>query len=234
MLALDAKPLICKMLEEKAVSYSEPEKKVMLWSGDDCVVALTIQWYLLYGEEECFGWRMHGQCMEFFNDEVCHHFFVRYLRWGSMISKQPVIIKHFLGDCRYAQGSHLETHGCADMTFHSYLPTLWGIYLVWDFPKGGFGVKVGWSLVNTPDFVLQQANKSDVIVRVRKALHNPSIIQDCQAGGGTFQAIHCTHFYCREVWWVARGTAWRFFKFGIQSFAPDVEAMAAAKSSSLG
>ncbi len=43
MLALDAKPLICKMLEEKAVSYSEPEKKVMLWSGDDCVVALTIQ-----------------------------------------------------------------------------------------------------------------------------------------------------------------------------------------------
>jgi hypothetical protein len=142
----------------------------MLCSGDDCVVALTIQWYLLYGEKECFSWRMHGQSMELFNDEICHHFCVRHLRWGSMISKQPVIIKHLLGDCRYAQGSHLETHGCADLTFHSYLHTLWGICLVCDFPKGGFGVKVGWSLVNTPDFVLQQANKSDVIVRVRKAL----------------------------------------------------------------
>jgi leucyl-tRNA synthetase len=54
--ALDAKPLICKKkLEEKALSYSEPEKKVMLCSGDDCVVALTIQWYLLYGEKECFS-----------------------------------------------------------------------------------------------------------------------------------------------------------------------------------
>jgi hypothetical protein len=81
--------------------------------------------------------------MELFNDEICHHFCVRHLRWGSMISKQPVIIKHLLGDCRYAQGSHLETHGCADLTFHSYLHTLWGICLVCDFPKGGFGVKVG-------------------------------------------------------------------------------------------
>ncbi len=30
---------------------SEPEKKVMSRSGDECVVALTDQWYLVYGEE---------------------------------------------------------------------------------------------------------------------------------------------------------------------------------------
>jgi hypothetical protein len=98
--------------------------------------------------------------------------------------------------------------------FSLLFATLWGIFLVWDFPKGVFGVKAGWSLV--------------------ESLAKTSIIQDCRAGGITFQAIHCTHFYCREIWWLARGTAWRFFKFGIQSFAPDVEGMAAVKSSSLG
>ncbi|KAG0599434.1 hypothetical protein M758_12G151500 [Ceratodon purpureus] len=52
----DAKPLIRKMLEVEgiAVPYSEPEKKVMSRSRDECVVALTDQSYLLYGEEE---WR---------------------------------------------------------------------------------------------------------------------------------------------------------------------------------
>ncbi|KAI3968077.1 hypothetical protein MKX01_015597 [Papaver californicum] len=52
----DAKPLIrSKLLENsQAVSYSEPEKKVMFRSGNECVVALTDQWYITYGEEE---WR---------------------------------------------------------------------------------------------------------------------------------------------------------------------------------
>jgi leucyl-tRNA synthetase len=68
----DAKPLIRKMLELEgmAVPYSEPEKKVMSRSGDECVVALTDQWYLLYGEEE---WRtLSEEClkgMELYNDE---------------------------------------------------------------------------------------------------------------------------------------------------------------------
>lgn len=35
-----------------AVIYSEPEGRVMSRSGDECVVALTDQWYLMYGEEE--------------------------------------------------------------------------------------------------------------------------------------------------------------------------------------
>lgn len=38
----------------EAQSYSEPEKKVMSRSGDECVVALCDQWYLEYGEE---SWR---------------------------------------------------------------------------------------------------------------------------------------------------------------------------------
>lgn len=50
----EAKNLIRnKLLESnQAVVYSEPEKKVMSRSGNECVVALTDQWYVTYGEEE--------------------------------------------------------------------------------------------------------------------------------------------------------------------------------------
>ncbi|KAK1426213.1 hypothetical protein QVD17_14882 [Tagetes erecta] len=42
-----------KLVENKqAVIYSEPEEKVMSRSGDECVVALTKQWYLKYGESD--------------------------------------------------------------------------------------------------------------------------------------------------------------------------------------
>lgn len=34
----------------EAILYSEPEKVVMSRSGDECVVALTDQWYIVYGE----------------------------------------------------------------------------------------------------------------------------------------------------------------------------------------
>eukprot|EP01098_Paradermamoeba_levis_P006118 TRINITY_DN253_c0_g1_i4.p1 TRINITY_DN253_c0_g1~~TRINITY_DN253_c0_g1_i4.p1 ORF type:complete len:765 (+),score=306.09 TRINITY_DN253_c0_g1_i4:140-2296(+) len=52
----EAKPLIKNELinEGKAVPYAEPESLVMSRSGDACVVALTDQWYLTYGEAE---WR---------------------------------------------------------------------------------------------------------------------------------------------------------------------------------
>ena len=44
-----------EMLEAgEAINYAEPERPVMSRSGDDCVVALTDQWYLTYGEE---GWK---------------------------------------------------------------------------------------------------------------------------------------------------------------------------------
>ncbi|KAJ3708261.1 hypothetical protein LUZ61_011966 [Rhynchospora tenuis] len=50
----DARPLIKAQLVDAglAVLYSEPEKKVMSRSGDECVVALTDQWCITYGEGE--------------------------------------------------------------------------------------------------------------------------------------------------------------------------------------
>uniref|UniRef100_A0A1D2A3Q3 leucine--tRNA ligase n=2 Tax=Auxenochlorella protothecoides TaxID=3075 RepID=A0A1D2A3Q3_AUXPR len=45
-----------------AVPYAEPENPVRSRSDDDCVVALTDQWYIIYGEEE---WRAAAQsCLE--------------------------------------------------------------------------------------------------------------------------------------------------------------------------
>ncbi|CAN6198747.1 unnamed protein product [Urochloa humidicola] len=63
----EAKPLIkSKLLEEgTAVLYSEPEKKVMSRSGDECVVALTDQWYITYGETE---WKQKAvRCLDGMN-----------------------------------------------------------------------------------------------------------------------------------------------------------------------
>ncbi|KAK9157061.1 hypothetical protein Scep_003635 [Stephania cephalantha] len=73
----EAKPLIrSKLLEiNEAVMYSEPEKKVMSRSGDECVVALTDQWYITYGEQE---WREKAEeClsnMKLYSDETRHGF----------------------------------------------------------------------------------------------------------------------------------------------------------------
>ncbi|GJP35119.1 hypothetical protein CLOM_g19637 [Closterium sp. NIES-68] len=71
----DAKPQIKKLLVERgeAVPYSEPEKRVTSRSGDECVVALTDQWYLTYGETE---WRaLAEEClagMQLYNEETRH------------------------------------------------------------------------------------------------------------------------------------------------------------------
>ncbi|OBT69571.1 leucyl-tRNA synthetase [Pseudogymnoascus sp. 23342-1-I1] len=51
-----AKPKVRQQLLDsgEAFAYSEPEKRVVSRSGDDCCVALMDQWYLDYGEE---SWR---------------------------------------------------------------------------------------------------------------------------------------------------------------------------------
>lgn len=73
----EAKSLIRnKLLESnEAVVYSEPEKKVMSRSGDECVVALTDQWYIIYGEQE---WKkLAEEClanMNLYSDEARHGF----------------------------------------------------------------------------------------------------------------------------------------------------------------
>lgn len=48
----EIKPVIRKELIQDglAFAYSEPESKVVSRSGDECVVALTDQWFLTYGE----------------------------------------------------------------------------------------------------------------------------------------------------------------------------------------
>ena len=48
------------MAAGQALLYSEPEKRVMSRSGDECVVALTDQWFLAYGEEQ---WRGLTRCV---------------------------------------------------------------------------------------------------------------------------------------------------------------------------
>jgi len=73
----EAKPLIRRKLLEtgEAVMYSEPEKKVISRSGDECVVALTDQWYITYGEPEWKG--KAEECltqMELYYDEARHGF----------------------------------------------------------------------------------------------------------------------------------------------------------------
>jgi leucyl-tRNA synthetase len=58
-----------------ALPYSEPERPVTSRSGDDCVVALTDQWYLTYGEGE---WEAATRdalaAMDTFSPEVRHAF----------------------------------------------------------------------------------------------------------------------------------------------------------------
>ncbi|KAL6545528.1 hypothetical protein OROGR_009402 [Orobanche gracilis] len=71
-----------KLIETKqGINYSEPEKKVMSRSGDECVVALTDQWYIKYGEAE---WKkLAKEClsnMNLFSDET-RHGFESTLRW---------------------------------------------------------------------------------------------------------------------------------------------------------
>uniref|UniRef100_A0A803MT29 leucine--tRNA ligase n=1 Tax=Chenopodium quinoa TaxID=63459 RepID=A0A803MT29_CHEQI len=73
----DAKPKVRRKLLEtgEAIMYSEPEKKVMSRSGDECVVALTDQWYITYGEPE---WKeLAKECLDNMNcysDETRHGF----------------------------------------------------------------------------------------------------------------------------------------------------------------
>ena len=57
----EAKPVIRGELAEagEAIVYSEPERPVTSRSGDDCVVALTDQWYMTYGEAD---WEASTRC----------------------------------------------------------------------------------------------------------------------------------------------------------------------------
>ncbi|KAM5583847.1 leucine--tRNA ligase, cytoplasmic-like [Rosa sericea] len=69
----EAEPLTRSKLIEagEAFIYSEPEQQVVSKSGDECIVALTDQWYITYGEAE---WKkLAEEClsgMSFYSDET--------------------------------------------------------------------------------------------------------------------------------------------------------------------
>ena len=73
----EAKPLIRQEMidDNTGMVYSEPERTVMSRSGGECVVALTDQWYLEYGED---AWKAKAEkCLENMNcyhDEARHSF----------------------------------------------------------------------------------------------------------------------------------------------------------------
>jgi len=79
MKVCDAKPIIRqKMLDNgTALPYFEPESTVMSRSGDECIVALTDQWYLPYGEPE---WQkkvsdhIHSNQFNSYNDKIMEKF----------------------------------------------------------------------------------------------------------------------------------------------------------------
>ncbi|CAB4298554.1 unnamed protein product [Prunus armeniaca] len=79
----EAKALLRSKLIEAgdAIMYSEPEKRVVSRSGDECVVACTEQWYITYGEAE---WKKQAQeclsSMNFYSD-MTRHGFEHTLTW---------------------------------------------------------------------------------------------------------------------------------------------------------
>ena len=60
-----------------AFSYQEPESKVMSRSGEECIVALTDQWYLVYGEEDwqkTIADHIHSPNFKGYNDKIMEKF----------------------------------------------------------------------------------------------------------------------------------------------------------------
>lgn len=84
----DAKPKVRADLIDAghAVSYAEPESAVVSRSGDECIVALTDQWYLTYGEEEWKKTTLKAlEKINTFSKETRHQFesnFERINQWA--------------------------------------------------------------------------------------------------------------------------------------------------------
>ncbi|GAB4822876.1 hypothetical protein N2152v2_009922 [Parachlorella kessleri] len=106
----------------EALLYSEPEKTVMSRSGDECVVALTDQWYITYGEQE---WREATQAcldrMEVY-DETTRNSFVHTLGWlnqwacsrsfglGTRLPWDPVYLIESLSDSTIYMAYYAVAH----------------------------------------------------------------------------------------------------------------------------
>lgn len=128
----DAKNIIRSEMiaSEDALVYFEPEKLVMSRSGDECVVALTDQWYIDYGEP---SWRaLAEKCvanMNVFSEEVRHQF-MSTLDWmrqwacsrsfglGSRLPWDPIYLIESLSDSTiymaYYSVAHILHQGSLD------------------------------------------------------------------------------------------------------------------------
>eukprot|EP00607_Mallomonas_marina_P007653 CAMPEP_0182422418 /NCGR_PEP_ID=MMETSP1167-20130531/8097_1 /TAXON_ID=2988 /ORGANISM="Mallomonas Sp, Strain CCMP3275" /LENGTH=1133 /DNA_ID=CAMNT_0024600465 /DNA_START=65 /DNA_END=3466 /DNA_ORIENTATION=- len=79
MKVCDAKPVIRQSLLESgdALTYLEPESMVMSRSGEECIVALTDQWYLSYGDPEwvkTVSAHIHSDRFNNFHDKILERF----------------------------------------------------------------------------------------------------------------------------------------------------------------
>eukprot|EP01025_Chloroclados_australasicus_P057390 TRINITY_DN714_c1_g2_i3.p1 TRINITY_DN714_c1_g2~~TRINITY_DN714_c1_g2_i3.p1 ORF type:complete len:726 (+),score=86.15 TRINITY_DN714_c1_g2_i3:778-2955(+) len=120
----DAKPVIRNEMiaDGTAMPYSEPERTVMSRSGDECVVALTDQWYLQYGEEEWL--KATYACladMETYTNET-RHSFEHALSWmkqwacsrsfglGTWLPWDPVYLIESLSDSTIYMAYYTVAH----------------------------------------------------------------------------------------------------------------------------
>lgn len=79
MKVCDAKPIVRQSMIDagSAFPYWEPESKVMSRSGEECIVALTDQWYLSYGDEEwqrTISKHIHSENFKGYNDRIMEKF----------------------------------------------------------------------------------------------------------------------------------------------------------------
>ncbi|XP_002990283.2 leucine--tRNA ligase, cytoplasmic [Selaginella moellendorffii] len=148
----EAKPLIKKLLVEsgQAVIYSEPEKKVISRSGDECVVALTDQWYLQYAEEE---WKSQAEkCltqMELYSDET-RRLFEHALGWLN----QWACSRSFGLGTKFPWDQDFLIESLSDSTIYMAYYTLAHILQEGDlYGKGDHAVKPNQMTRNVWDFV---------------------------------------------------------------------------------
>ncbi|KAI7754582.1 hypothetical protein M8C21_003772, partial [Ambrosia artemisiifolia] len=124
---------------KQAVKYSEPEKKVMSRLGDECVVALTDQWYLCYGEEA-------RECLANMNlySEQTRLVFENTLTW----LKQWACSRSFGLGTRIPWDEEFLVESLSDST----------IYMAY-YTKDGFVIKAGWPEAENPDLIFREANR---------------------------------------------------------------------------
>lgn len=120
----EVKPVIkAEMLESgEALLYSEPERQVISRSGDECVVALTDQWYITYGEQE---WKeatlgclekmetfdesaknTFGQTLDWLNQWACS----RSFGLGTRLPWDPVYLIESLSDSTIYMAYYTVAH----------------------------------------------------------------------------------------------------------------------------